>query len=284
VTVSTSQAVEGDGYAQIPVTLKPWADPNAKNPDAVFSLPVEWRFTNPLNVGILIWSLIVVIALSILIPLLAILWANWVTARFDVTNLRVAKIPLAIDANGIRRVNPIVGSDAIVGTLSRNAPRGARKSVLLWRRELVRDFTVEGVTFRRRASWNPFRPARFWAESAEGTVLLSSFGAQTGRDPKPNAAPFAPAFSVAAVWTTRVSSMTKSGPVEGTLIVLKASGGRREVKVEADTIVRSVPWASMMANYRPKSDRSVRSRGDDLPPKPPPLPRRNSNPTTPRSR
>ena len=279
VTVSTTQAVEGDGYAEIPVTLKPWADPHAKNSNAIFSLPAEWRFTNPLNVGILIWSLIVVIALSALIPLIAILWANWVTARFDVTNLRVAKIPLIIDTNGIRRVSPIDGSDAIVGNLSRNKPRGARKSALLWRRELVRDFTIEGVTFKRRASWNPFRPARFWAESAESTVLLSTFGAQTGRDTRPNAAPFAPAFSAAAVWTARTSSLTKSGPVEGTLIVLKTSGGRREVNVEADTAVRGVPWASMLANYRSQSDGIARPDTKDGPPNLPPIPRPNSKKT-----
>ncbi len=284
VSVSTSTAVEGDGAAQIPIQIHAASDSSGYEGEAVLNLPVEWRFSNPLNVGVLIWALIAVIAAAVIIPLLAILWANWVTARYDVTNLRVAKIPLIIDVNGVRRVTPIESdSEVIVGGLSRTTPKGARKSLLLWGRELVRDFTIEGVTFRRKASLNPFRPARFWAESAEGTVLLSTFGNQTGRDARPNAAPFAPAFSVAAVWTTRSSAITKAGSVEGTLIVLQTSGGRREKKADANDVIRGAAWASMLANYRPKSDSVSRVDGTDGPTKPPPI-RRPDKKTPPRRR
>lgn len=282
VSVSTTAAVEGDGSAEIPIQMHAAPDATGYEGEAVLNLPATWRFSNPLNVGILIWSLIAVIALSVLIPLLAILWANWVTARFDVTNLRVARIPLIVDANGIRRVNPIEGSGAIVGGgFTRTTPRGTRRSVLLWGRELVRDFTVEGVTFKRRASWNPFRPARFWAESAEGTVLLSTFGNQTGRDARPHAAPFAPAFSAAAVWTTRGSAISKAGPVEGMLVVLQTSGGRREAKADPDGAVRAAAWASMLAGYRPKADGAWRANGADPPPKPPPISRAGNRKTLP---
>lgn len=283
VSVSTTTAVEGDGIAEIPIQIHAAPDVTGYEGEAVMNLPVTWRFSNPLNVGILIWSLIAVIALSVLIPLLAILWANWVTARYDVTNLRVAKIPLIIDANGIRRVTPIEGSDAIVGGgFTRVTPRGARKSVLLWGRELARDFTIEGITFKRRASWNPFRPARFWAETAENTVLLSTFGSQTSRDPRPNSAPFAPAFSAAAVWTTRTGTLSKAGPVEGLLVVLQTSGGRRAAKVDSDGVVRSAAWSSMLAGYRPTSDGGSRTDGTDRPPKPPPIPRPGTRKPLPR--
>lgn len=281
VSVSTTTAVEGDGSAEIPIQIHAAPDSTGYEGQADLNLPVSWRFSNPLNVGILIWALVAVVALSVLIPLLAILWANWVTARYDVTNLRVAKIPLIIDTNGVRRVSPIEGSDAIVGSLARSKPRGARKSVLLWGRELARDFSIEGVTFKRRASWNPFRPARFWVETAENTVLLSTFGNQSGRDARANAAPFAPAFAVAAVWMTRTSEITKTGPVQGILVVLQTSGGRRETKVDADSVVRGAAWASMLANYRPKSDGIRRPDGAAGPPKPPPIPRRDKKSTPP---
>lgn len=281
VSVSTTTAVEGDGLAQIPIQIHAAPDASGFEGQAVLNLPVKWRFSNPLNVGVLIWALIGVIALSVLIPLIAILWANRVTARYDVTNLRVARIPLLIDANGIRRVNPIEGSDAIVGGFSRNKPRGAKRSVLLWGRELVRDFTIDGVTFKRRASWNPFRPARFWAETAENTVLLSTFGNQSGRDARPNAAPFAPAFTVAAVWTTRSSAIEKTNAVEGTLLVLQTSGGRREAKVDADSVVRGGAWASMLATHRPKLDGTSRPGGAAGPPPPPPIPRPHQKKTPP---
>lgn len=281
VSVSTTTAVEGDGLAQIPIQIHAAPDASGFEGQAVLNLPVKWRFSNPLNVGVLIWALIGVIALSVLIPLIAILWANRVTARYDVTNLRVARIPLLIDANGIRRVNPIEGSDAIVGGFSRNKPRGAKRSVLLWGRELVRDFTIDGVTFKRRASWNPFRPARFWAETAENTVLLSTFGNQSGRDARPNAAPFAPAFTVAAVWTTRSSAIEKTNAVEGTLLVLQTSGGRREAKVDADSVVRGGAWASMLATHRPKLDGTSRPGGAAGPTPPPPIPRPHQKKTPP---
>jgi hypothetical protein len=248
VTVLTTQAVEGDGYADIPITLKPWADPKAKNPNAVFSLPVEWRFTNPLNVGILIWSLLIVIAISILIPLIAILWANWVTARFDVTNLRAAEIPVTIDRQGINLVTPIAGTDTIVSGFQ--GKRFGRRSIILVGRRLARRFVVGQVTFRSHTSWNPFRPAKFWVEAPEGTVLLSSFGQSSGRDVRKNRAPFGPAFSAAALWISEAATIPASGPVRGTLIVLTTTGGRRTDTSDPEDLVRTTQWATLLERYR----------------------------------
>lgn len=284
VSASTTNPVEGDGSALIPITITAAPDAAGFQGVAELKLPVRWRFSNPLDVGILIWTLVGVILLAITLPLLAILWANWVTARFDVTNLRVAKIPVVVNQTGIWRVAPIENSDALVGTMTRYRPPTARRSVLLWGRDLARRFTIDGVTFRSRASWNPFRPARFWAESSSGQVLISSFGAQTGSDPRPNAAPFSPAFAAAAVWSTSASAISKSDPVEGVLIVLQTSGGRREAKVDAEPMVRGASWSSMLAQYRPTIDlrsAGIKNAGGSTPP---PIPRPNSNPKPPRPR
>ncbi len=272
VTASTTTAVEGDGSALIPIEIKAAPDSTGFEGVAELKLPVQWRFSNPLNVGILIWAVIAVVAISVLIPMIAILWANWVTARFDVTNLRVTKTQLVIDQSGVRRKVPIEGSDAIVGATSRQRPRGARKSIVLWGRELVRTFTVGDVTFRSRASLNPFRPARFWAESSDRSVLLSTFGSQIGRDARPNAAPFAPSFSAAAVWVADASNIKSAGPVEGELTVLVTTGGRREAKVDVEAVVAEAPWSSMLSQYRPSRDELGPERGGSSTPPPPPPP------------
>jgi hypothetical protein len=251
VTASTTTPVEGDGAALIPVEMTAAPDQTGYRGVAGVKLPVTWRFSNPLNIGFLIWGLVLVIALAIILPLLAILWANWATARYDVTNLRWAKIPLLIDSSGIRRVNPIDGSDAIVGRTERLRLPRARKSLLLWGRVLVRSFSVEGVDFRSRTSWNPFRPPRFWAEASDGTILLSSFGAHSGAQRQANSAPFAPAFSAAAVWVARSSSVPPTGPVEGSLLVFETSGGRRESKVHVNSIVVAAAWSASLAAHRP---------------------------------
>jgi hypothetical protein len=119
-------------------------------------------------------------------------------------------------------------------------------------RRLAREFTIDGVRFRSKASWSPFRPARFWAESPAGTVLLSSFGQPSGRDVRPNRVPFAPAFNAAAVWVAPVAAVPTSGPAVGTLIVLTTSGGRRgRDAVDPETLVRGAPWVTLLDPHRP---------------------------------
>jgi hypothetical protein len=276
VTESTSTAVEGDGSALIPIAIKAAPDETGYAGVADLKLPVHWRFSNPLNVTFLIFALVGVILGSILIPLLALLWANRVTGRFDVSNLRVhVADPFLIDQNGLRRGDPIDGApDALVGSGSRSQVRG-RRSLLMLGRRMERRFTIEGVTFRSKVSWwNPFRPARFWAESAPGTVLVSTYGTQSARDQRRNAAPFAPAFRAAAVWVSNESAIPASGPAAGKLIVLETTGGKRDAKVDADAIIRGANWPSAIAALRPKTDRTEpRSPGNI--PKPPPINRQD---------
>ena len=53
--------------------------------------------------------------------------------------------------------------------------------------------------------------------------------------------------------------------------------------VDADDVIRGAAWASMLANYRPKSDSVSRADGTDGPPKPPPI-NRPDRKTPPRRR
>lgn len=247
VSVSTTTSVEGDGSAEIPMRLHAAPDDAGYEGEAQLNLPVTWRFSSPLDVGVLIWVFLAVLILSILLPVLAILWANWITARYDVTSVQWERIDVIIDGRDVRRRDPLKGgSDAIVGNVRDAGIRGKR-SIFFGQRRFARRFELDGVNFLSKVFLNPMRPPMFWAESPNGTLLFTTFGSATGPSGEANTASVAPAFDGAMLLIVRPEDITTDAPVRATAIALVSNA---RYGSDATTAARRAGWPGRLAALR----------------------------------
>ena len=83
VEVQPTDAAEGAGSADLPITLHSATTPQKKSQQISYNLPLVWRFSDPLNPTVLIAVIATVGALSLLLPLLALGLANILSAKFE---------------------------------------------------------------------------------------------------------------------------------------------------------------------------------------------------------
>ena len=164
VRVTPLAATTGDGSAGMPVTLVPVATAGTGN--ANFTLPVSWRFDDPYNPWVAIITIALITLASILVPFVAIGLANWISARYEVSELRHAVVEVVVSDSGIRRSTLDEDGQPIplVSTLELDV-------VPLLGHKPRRTFTVEPVTFRSRARATPASVPAYWAEAPSGFAL-----------------------------------------------------------------------------------------------------------------
>lgn len=166
-TVQPTNAAEGAGSALLPITLHSVDTPEKPSQSVRFDLPVAWRFSDPLNAPVLIVVLVVVGLFSFLLPLLALVLANIVSARFETKGLRTGVLPVLVTSDGVRRQTPlrseperVIDAFGLALTPIKNAKR----------------FRIDDVEFAAKATWNPFAAPSFTAVVPEGSRVLSSVG------------------------------------------------------------------------------------------------------------
>ncbi|MDR2378784.1 MAG: hypothetical protein LBD70_05110, partial [Bifidobacteriaceae bacterium] len=170
VSVTPNKAAEGAGAARLPVVLHSAATADRPSQEARYEIPVEWRFSDPLNAPVAILVLLIVAALSVLLPLAAMGLANIVTAKFETSGLTVGRVPIVItdgvpkraegaEDRGGRLLDVFLDQDvaAITGPI-----RNRRK------------FSVLNIGFRARGTLNPFGVPTFRAIAPAGHKIMSS--------------------------------------------------------------------------------------------------------------
>lgn len=228
VTVSSTPLVTttGDGSATIPVTLVPVATSQTGKAD--FGLPVTWRFTDPFNPWVAIITTIVVAALSVLVPLLAIGVANWAAARYDVAGLRHAIVAVEATGDTVRR--PGVDEDGKPLPLVTSVTLGPVPGL---GRQQRRAFSVGDLRFRSQARPTPGSVARFWVEPPAGSALTCT--TVLPGDPKDGGrASVPPGLGLVGVLTCAIDDLRGDRPtIPGTLTVLVRDHSLTGPEIEA---------------------------------------------------
>lgn len=161
VSVTPIAAAVGTGQAGIPIQLHPIEASSAVG-ISEFDLPVVWRFEDPFNPWVLAIVTLVIAAVSVLLPLLALGAANWFAARYHTSRARYASVPVRIRGS---ELVPALGRERLLSVtelkpLQTSSPRPRR-------------FTLDGLEFRSAPTWDPSRPPRFWVEAPPGAALVT---------------------------------------------------------------------------------------------------------------
>jgi hypothetical protein len=216
----------GTGSAKIPVRLVPVATSGA--PAAEAKLPVVWRFEDPTNPWVVGITAALTTLIALLLPLLALGLANWITAKYDVKTLRHAVIPVHVHGTTIKRdrdAAPAEGSDLIT-TLDLGRVPGLGRAP-------VRAFGVGRVTFKSKARFTPGFAPQFWVEPEAGAALVCS--TSMPNDPADGSrASVPPGLGLVSILVCAVDDL-RSGrdSIPGTLVVLTADGSLTGPHLEA---------------------------------------------------
>lgn len=161
VPVSATNAVAADSLvkASIPVTFS-----TTDGEPIVQQVPVQFRSTHPVNAAAVLLLTVVLLALGLLIPLLALWILNWLTTRIDVPkNTQRAAFPLTIGPGGTRIAAPERASalsDAFLYSRPTDGERSITDPVL--------------GTLRARVPWFPLRAPWYELVAPAGTVLITA--------------------------------------------------------------------------------------------------------------
>lgn len=257
VQVTPEQAAEGAASGVIPVELRSAPKRDGTRGTAAFDLPVQWRFTNPIQIGLLIWVMVAVAATSVLLPLLAIWVANWLTARFDVDRLRWASFRVESTMGHLRRESAVPGdedgSELLDPTEFRSLnPPGSRRSHApgLWGRKMARQFSISTpngeLAFSARTPRSPFRYPWFEMGAPNGTRVLGNIGSAPKGDGRSADAVGGLEFVVALIVPD--AELRKTAPV-GSLVVLTRSAQRDYPALE-QRVRQAVAWAASLDELR----------------------------------
>lgn len=178
VTVSATPtgAAVGDGSGKIPLALHPVAA-SGSQPAGVM-LPVIWRFEDPFNPWVMLATTLVIAALSVLLPLLALGLANWITSRYETSGLKYISVPVTCTGTSITRAPREEAKSSDGGPTK--TEQGQLVSVLRMGPvpgpggRPVRGFQVEDVTFKSKSRPSPADTPRFWVEPPAGSALVCS--------------------------------------------------------------------------------------------------------------
>lgn len=261
VSVATSEPVEGDGSATLPLTLIAAPDQNGAVNEATAAMPILWRFTDPINVGTLAWVAALVFASSIILPALALFLANWLTGRYDATRLRVFRAPLTIGATTLSAPTPsdptsALGEQPVIVELTRSVPLATRARPSLtpgfFGRRLTRRIDIAPLILTSRVPLDLRRQPQFWAEVPHGHVLLSTAGANPAGNPK--RAPATPGLGFVAFWVAPTLNLTRRDGSEGELIVIFRQGEVRSNEMDAE--IRAAAWPGRVHALASETERT----------------------------
>lgn len=250
VSVEPTAAAEGAGSALLPITLNGAAASGQPSQDAEFELPVVWRFSDPLNAPVAVAVFLVVAAVSVTLPLLAMGLANLGSARFDIKGLEAGEVPVTISNDGIvRRVADVATGPGQVLDIYQD--RDPTISVSNSRR-----FTIYGVEFKARGTLNPFGAPSFTAKAPAGHRIMSSVGIPIPGDRE---APVSPGFGFVVLAVVSDADLASTAhTVPANLIFLLRDTTSFADRGLADRLMnQSMMWEKVSEEWRPDPSERV---------------------------
>lgn len=203
VSMTPLSAAVGDGSALVPVELHPIAA-SADAGTSSMEVPVTWRFEDPLNPWAVLVTTIIVAALSLVLPVLALFLANWLAARYSTGNLGHATTPVTIKGDGF---------------VMENEPTPVSLTKISIGKTTARRFEVDGLRFRSKVPLDPSIPPEFWVEPAPGQALVATPSIKN--ESNGSRAEVSPGLGLLAIVQASAAKLGSSdAQVPGTLTVL----------------------------------------------------------------
>ena len=255
----------GNGEAELPIKLVPVVGTEVQGQDALVNLPVLWRYENPRSQPVL-WTVVVLISLiSVVLPLLALGLANWITARFDVDGLRGEVIKVVIGPDGPKRVDRERFSSPTVLALDRT------KLITVSGR---RQFTVGPVEFVSKSHLSPFKAPTFSVRANDAEHRVLSSVPPPSADGTTAAATPGLGFFVVVVVSSR--DLLNPGPRELPATIVFLNRDRKVSSAQLDPLMNgAIDWSVLTERWREgvevTSDRRSRTTDVDDPDEDPPL-------------
>lgn len=244
VSIKPIAPTVGNGEAELPLTLVPVAGSAMDGQKAAVNLPVVWRYENPHSRTVLVLVVAVMSLLSVLLPLVALGLANFLTARFDIKGLRGEVIPVRIGPDGPRRVTPLLGAPEAVldrNTMSVVSVPSRRK------------FSYGDVDFVSTRSLWPFTAPTFAVQPRTSGLRVLSSVPPPSTDGKTAAATSGLGFFVVAVVSDANLKNGQLVDVPADLIVLVRDPNVSSA--ELDPLMNSrMPWSVITDRWRSGTD------------------------------
>ena len=210
VSAASSESVEGQGRAEIPVTLE-----NAQGDEISEDLVVRWELERAVDQGRRLWILVLAIALALALPLLVLAAVNWLLARFESGDVRHGTFGVDIAPDGVLD--------------TRDAPRPeALSHAFLERSERRRIPSLgdSGLELLARPPRNPLGSPEFVAVARSGQRLLSEerVGRKGGTEAEVTA-------GLGGVWLLLVDDdallqAAEEGPTPARLVIITRQEGQ----------------------------------------------------------
>jgi len=254
VSITPDDPTVGSGEAVLPVRLVPVVGSEMDGQKALVNLPVIWRYENPRDPVVLVAVLVIASLLSVVLPLIALGLANFLTARFQVSGLRGEVIPVVIGEDGPRRVAPLEGNPTAViesYTTSVVPTTGRRK------------FRYGPVELVSKAYLSPLKaPAFVVRPIAAGHRVLSSVPPPTADGTVANASPGLGFLAIAVISEADLKDPSVA-EVPAQLVVLVRD--KNVASAHLDPIMNSkIDWRVVTERWREGVDvRAGSADGDD---------------------
>lgn len=227
VSMEPISAAVGDASARVPVQLHPIAS-SADAGLASMEIPVRWRFEDPLNPWAVVITTIIIALISALVPIAALLFANWLAARYSIKGLRYRTVLVGITEGGVETPERLTTSQLTYLSAANPHPR---------------QFELDGLTFRSKTSLNPSTAPKFWVEPPAGMALLTSPGTAEAA-PDGSRSPVAPGLGLLVVVRADAARLASSdAQVGGHLTVVTAEEGLAQRQL--DDVIHGLDLAAL---------------------------------------
>lgn len=255
VSMEPISAAVGDATARVPVQLHPIASSTDAGV-ASMEIPVRWRFEDPLNPWAVVVTTIIIALISALVPIAALLFANWLAARYSIKGLRHRTVPVMITEGGVELPERLTTSQLTYLSAANPHPR---------------QFELDGLTFRSKTSLNPSTAPKFWVEPAVGAALVTSPStAEEALDG--SRSPVAPGLGLLVVVHADAARLASSdAQVSGHLTVVTAEEGLPQRQL--DDVISGLDLTALrerlaegpsQSGTEPASDSAAIAHNDDI--------------------